>query len=827
MEKLERITTKADLHVHSKFSKRPSQWILKKLGCPESFTEPTELYRMSRDKGMSLFTITDHNSISGCLEIAHLPGTFISEEVTTYFPDDQCKIHVLVYDIDEARHRDIQALRENVFDLAAYLNREGIHHSMAHPLFQVNHQLTTERVEQALLLFRNFELNGSRGGEQNECLRAIVSGLKPHDIDRLADKHGIAPSFPEPWRKNLTGGSDDHSSLTVASMYTEVDGLRTPAEFLKRLDKGYARVRGRSSSPLILAHNLYSIAYQFYRNKLGLERHLSRDIFLKFLERTLRGGRDEEEGFLSRLQSLWSERKRARRSRPRSNRSLQDLLRSESRTLIEGDEELMEVVHGKDAATAQMEKKWFHFVNRLSNKTMLHFADHLFDHLSGANLFSVFHSLGSAGALYTMVAPYFVSYAVFGEQRRFTQEARERFAAVNGDGQAPVSVKVAHFTDTFYEVNGVARTLQQQAQHALKHNKDLTVITCGSENESAIPGVNNFKPIGVYEMPEYPEQKFFYPPFLEMLDYCYSENFSHIHSATPGPIGLSALAIARTLKLPIYGTYHTALPQYAQHLTNDSAIEDLMWKYVLWYYDQMDLILAPSRSTAEELQGRGISSEKIRLFPRGIDVELFTPSRRGSFLLDRYGLGDGVKLLYVGRVSREKNLPMLQRAFKRLVSLADSKVQLIVAGDGPYLNEMRESLKGTDSLFTGYIEGEDLASLYASSDLFVFPSATDTFGNVVLEAQASGIPVVVSDSGGPHENMIPGKTGVVVKADDEDEFLRAVASLVADRRRLREMGGAARRYMEERSFDKAFHQTWQLYGERSAAMDGDALAKAV
>jgi hypothetical protein len=116
-----------------------------------------------------------------------------------------------------------------------------------------------------------------------------------------------------------------------------------------------------------------------------------------------------------------------------------------------------------------------------------------------------------------------------------------------------------------------------------------------------MPGVCNFKPIGTYALPEYPEQKIFYPPLLDMLAYCYDQRIDHIHTATPGPMGLAALAIARILNLPISGTYHTAIPQYARILTGDATIAELAWKYVIWYYDQLDVIYAPSRSTREEL----------------------------------------------------------------------------------------------------------------------------------------------------------------------------------------------------------------------------------
>ncbi|MGO9393766.1 MAG: glycosyltransferase [Desulfobaccales bacterium] len=170
----------------------------------------------------------------------------------------------------------------------------------------------------------------------------------------------------------------------------------------------------------------------------------------------------------------------------------------------------------------------------------------------------------------------------------------------------------------------------------------------------------------------------------------------------------------------------------------------------------------------------------------------------------------GVKLLYVGRISKEKNLPLLAKVFKTLLP-SHPELKLIVVGDGPYLTEMRRALAGPSCAFTGYLAGEDLAQVYASCDLFVFPSTTDTFGNVVLEAQASGIPVVVTDSGGPQENVIDGETGVIVPANDEEGLFKAINLLVADPERLREMGQAARDHVKQRSFTAAFQASWKMY----------------
>ena len=207
---------RVDLHVHSKYSTRPSQWILQKLGCPESFTEPLKIYDRALARSMNMVTITDHNTINGSLEIAHLDNAFISEEITTYFPEDGCKLHVLAYDITEEHHREFQKVRENVFDLVSYIREQGIVHVLAHPLFAVNERLTPEHFEQALLLFNTLELNGTRDEMQNSALRTIVDNLTPETIDLLANKHNIEPYGETPWVKGLTGGSDDHSGINIA-----------------------------------------------------------------------------------------------------------------------------------------------------------------------------------------------------------------------------------------------------------------------------------------------------------------------------------------------------------------------------------------------------------------------------------------------------------------------------------------------------------------------------------------------------------------------------------------------------------------------------------
>ncbi len=800
---------KIDLHVHSRFSTRPAAWVLKKIGTPESFTQPLQIYRIARRRGMNWVTISDHNRIEGALEIAHLPGTFVSEEVTTYFPEDGCKVHVLVLNITEAQHREIQKARENIFDLVCLLRAKKIFHVLAHPLYAVNDRLTPTHFEKLLLLFGCFELNGARNDESNACLQQLLASLKPEDMEKLADRHGLAPWGPEPWRKVIAGGSDDHSGLNIARTHTVVAGAGSVDELLEGIAAGRAEVVRHASTPLTLAHNLYGIAYQFYSSRLRLGPHIHRDRLMVFVDRCLNPEPEpERSGWIARL-SHFMVRRRTPRMAVDVADTLMGLLRQETQRLL-SDAPQLRVLAGEKAAEGKpAEQVWFDFSSQVANRMLHGFADHLLAQLNGAQVFNIFQTLGSAGGMYTLLAPYFIAYSLFARDRHFIRQIRDHFAMPSEPAEA-APVQVAHFTDTFYEINGVALTLQQQVEAAQAAKRGYTLVTCDDSQHPERPGITHFKPVAVYSLPEYPEQKIFIPPVLEMLDFCYRQQVTQIHAATPGPVGLAALAIAHLLKLPVSGTYHTQLPQYARQMTGDELIQELTWKYTLWFYDQMECIYSPSDSTRRELIERGLRPEKVRCYPRGVDTRRFHPSKRNGFFRHHYGIAATVTLLYVGRISREKNLHLLVESFAALAA-QQSGVHLVVVGDGPYLPEMRDRMAGSPCTFTGYLSGEDLAMAYAASDIFVFPSATDTFGNVVLEAQASGLPVIVSDRGGPAENIQPGKTGLVVPADDAPALLGAMQQLVQDRVLRRKMGLQARLAMENRSFTGAFHETWRMF----------------
>lgn len=805
--------TKIDLHIHSKFSKRPSSWILQKIGCQESYTSPKSLYETALKRGMDYVTITDHNLIDGALEIAHLPNTFISEEITTYFPHDKCKIHVLAWNINEKHHQDILRARESIFDLVDYLNENNIPNGVAHPLYSINDRLTLDHFEKLLILFRNFELNGTRDRYQNIVLSKIIKSLTPGAMERLQDKHNIESYFDSPWKKQVTGGSDDHSSLNIASKYTEFKGEQSLKNCLVSLGgktppihETELNAMGEDAVPAVMAHNLYSIIYQFYKTKIPIEKYIKNDPALTFIEEILTPSNERiNPGVSAGIKNFFA-RKKNKPEKISDNASFEKILFSEAKKMLQEDSTFSNL-KAYELTSEKKSNVLFHYIEQISNRVLRKFADQSLLKLYRGNFLDIFQIIGSATSLYAMLSPYFIGYGLFTKDRDFCDICKNEFL---NDKKPEKTTSIGYFTDTFEDINGVARTLEKQLEISKKMDLPMEIIAC-SESKKNHDSVSFFKPVGKFEIPSYEEIKVYYPPFLKILDHAYSKNFSHIHAVTPGPIGLAALAVSKILKKPIYATYHTAFPEYVKSLTDDDSLEEMAWKYMVWFYNQMDAVYTPSKAIGRELAARGINKEKIVFYPRGIDIEKFHPDKKDIIVEYKFKIPlDCKRILYAGRLSKEKNLDNLVEIYKK-IRAKKRDVHLIIAGDGPYKKELQSKLNGQPATFTGFINQDELSAVYAASDVFVFPSTTDTFGNVVLEAQASGVPVVVTDRGGPMENLVPGKTGYIIQAEDIDGFTEKIIEICTNNELLMEMKQNARQYMETRSFDCAHQELWKLY----------------
>jgi hypothetical protein len=197
-----------------------------------------------------------------------LPDVFVSNEVTTYFPEDGCKIHVLCWSISEAQFGDIQRVRQDIVELRDYLHAQKIPHACAHPLYRINDRLTLDHFEKLLLLFNVFEtMNGGRDRRGNDLVLAILKGLHREQLEDMTNRHSITPVGEQPWIKGFSGGSDDHSGAFIAKGFTECPDSRTPAEFLDHVCQRRGTSGGLDGTPLSFAHSLYSIGYQYYRDR--------------------------------------------------------------------------------------------------------------------------------------------------------------------------------------------------------------------------------------------------------------------------------------------------------------------------------------------------------------------------------------------------------------------------------------------------------------------------------------------------------------------------------------------------------------------------------
>lgn len=380
-------------------------------------------------------------------------------------------------------------------------------------------------------------------------------------------------------------------------------------------------------------------------------------------------------------------------------------------------------------------------------------------------------------------------------------------------GQATGEPRVGLFVDAPEHLSGVCLTLAEWAAAACERDRELIIHGCG---QGTGPATVMFRSIGSLWIEAYDGLRLPVPHVSDVLRYVAQEAFDVIHVSTPGPMGLLGLLAARQAGLPVCGTYHTDFPRYAATLTGDPQLEQAGWRFMQWFYGQLDAVAAPTPSILADLVEHGFPRERLTVVGRGVDTSGFSPAFRGEGWRATWGARQPIKVLYVGRVSREKNLPLLAEAF-RLLAARRRDLCLVVVGDGPYRDSMQTALRGLPVHFPGVLKGADLATAYASCDLFAFPSETDTYGRVVLEAQASGLPVVVSASGGPKDAMLEGRTGLVVRPMTAAALAGAIEGLAASDVARARMGGQARRFALARTLDTSFNAFWNLHRRLAAA----------
>ncbi len=825
-----------DLHCHSEASNRAAEVVLNAIHCPECYSDPADVYAQAKRRGMDFVTITDHDCIDGALRIADRPDVLVGEELTCWFPEDRCKLHLLLWGIDQSQHERVQALAANIYNVAEYVERERIAHAVAHPIYRQNDKLERWHLERLLLLFKGFEcLNGAHSRLHREAFEPLLDRMTPHQIIKLSERHALIPRWNEPWQKARTAGSDDHGLLNIGRTWTEIpaDLARDSAGVLAAIRAGACRAGGEAGSSAKLAHTFYSVAVRYYGRHImapGAKPNLATQLL-----QTIVGERPAPtksqiarlavKAKLKHIAISWRGRlarvlrsdERGRGAHATGDHSAALLKRL---FLISARMRIAEHPELRDAITQQLpplgeHEEMFRFVSSINRDVTEGIAAAISKSIDDASFTGLFDSISAILAQQFVLLPYY--FAVF-HQNKERHLLREITGLQRPIDRAPM--RIGLFTDTIDEINGVARFVRDIGAHAAQTGRSLTVHTCSAKPSFDAPWRRNFVPLLSRAFPYYPELRLALPPLLEILESADREQFDAIHVSTPGPMGLCGWLVSKMLRVPLLGTYHTDFPAYADTLTRDHRVVNGTITYMKWFYgDQMPAVLSRSKSYRFKIGDFGIAEDRIRNIVPGIKLDRFGAQHSDPNLWETLRVSEPSRLLYCGRVSAEKNLPMLVDAYKKLCAKRHPRdVALIVVGDGPYLAAMRGALADLPAYFLGTRGHEDLARLYASADLFVFPSRTDTLGQVVMEAQASGLPALVSEEGGPKEIIENGVSGLTLSGADASRWAEAIDELLNDEPRRCRMSRAAIARMSRFSLDATFESFWTAHADAIASL---------
>ncbi len=569
------------------------------------------------------------------------------------------------------------------------------------------------------------------------------------------------------------GGSDDHAGVDIGRTWTEAPAASTPGEFLDHLRAGRVDAHGKEGSAAKWAHAAMAIALRTYGRSEGAPPDPA--VVLRMIERVMSEG-DARGGALAA-----------------------DIGPDDCRALLRAwlaaidldlpPRELLELMQADDFSHTQLFRRARHFHER---KLQAAVGRVLAIASEGAG--------GDWGAAATEVFEACIPAVPYAPATAFLGQEKRKLA-----GSADDPPRVALVADGIGATHGVTRTLEELRERGVPGFEVDVIGTDGhvdrrlpSVTEAAVPYAGDVT-VGVPGL----------PGVVEALS---DGRYDLIHLCSPGPAGIAAALTGRLLGLPTVGSYHTELAAYARARSGDEALELRTQLALAAFYGSCDVVLSPSGSVDDGLAGLGIPPERIARWDRGVDVSRFSPARRDPEL---YGSGR-INVLYSGRLTREKGVELLADAFLEGQRQRPA-LHLVIAGGGPEEAALRERL-GDRVTFLGWLEGDALATAYASADLFLFCSQTDTYGQVLLEAQASGLPVVAVAAGGPAELVRHGRSGLLCPPDAAVLGL-TLAGLAGSPSARRRLTGGGLRAVEERTWEAALGRLaegWRL------ALEGEA-----
>lgn len=803
--------TRCDLHLHSNASVGSDEWYTQHFGCPESYADPVKQYELAKSRGMTLVTLTDHDTIEGGLKLIDRPDFFLSEEVTAKFPENDCVIHVLTWNITPPQHEKIQELRDDCYALVDYLRAQQIAHGLAHPLLSMNWKLDAKAVEKLILMFPTWEaMNGLVDQRMQRDLMAIVAGLDREIIARLEQEHGIKAAGKVPHKKALTGGSDDHVHRRAAAVYTEVDGRVTrPAAFLERVLAGDTRLGGKQADLNSMALTISHTGYTF----LSGRRADTPDYVDPFVD------------LVDVLSGKVGRKSKGVKSAAPGQGARADFVRA---MLDAAETAGVECGHAQDIMyvegppSLEHDQKVADGIARLNDRL---FEKAFEDAWNGVQEFDVYKIIGAGrdlfGALFA-VTPFLGAADHFAKQERQVVRIREEWTAFPLPERQE---RLAIFSDSLDQVDGVSSSCKRFVEQARKAGRDVLVPYCGdippvdALRDGHEPGGASFVTLpraAKFTSPLYKSYTFYLPSLVGALEWMWREQITHVELATPGPMGLVGLIAAKLLKLPVTASYHTEVPGIIQTASENPFLVKAAKKYLGWFYQRVDRVFAFSSASRDKIVEMGVPADRLQVLPVSIDPTEFSPVHQSPQIFETLDLDVGGRpvVLSVGRLSKEKNLHVVIEAVERLQGMARPPV-LVLVGDGPERERLEEQARGKDFVkFVGVQGGETLKKIYASSDMFVFASRIDTLGLVAMEAMLSGAPLLLPADASIAEFITHRDTGYCYELSVSG-LANAMAAVLENPALAKGLSLNARRAMVERWKTAGFMSTWGAMTARS------------
>lgn len=375
-------------------------------------------------------------------------------------------------------------------------------------------------------------------------------------------------------------------------------------------------------------------------------------------------------------------------------------------------------------------------------------------------------------------------------------------------------MRVCLFTDTLGDLNGVSRFIQDMAENALLNGHDLQVITATAKYCPKAENIHNFKPSFRIKMPYYKELDIAFAPSKAITAFALSLKPDLIHISTPGPIGLLGKKIAKKQNIPLLGTYHTDFPAYIRDNTGSQTLKKLTDRWMSHFYKNFYHVFSRSDQYHHIMQNEiGIPANKISYIPAGTNLKRFSPSHKDHTVWKRFGLSEeSVKILYVGRITKEKSVPFLLEMWQMLKKEHPQlNAELVLVGEGS-LRAQADKMRDLGVFALGPIIGETLSNIYASSDIFVFPSLTDTLGQVVMESAASGLPVLVSSIGGPKTLLNTKKhNGYIIEKNDICQWVETLAMVIHEHDTRQKLGEASHENMQSFDIKNSYEAFWKVH----------------